>query len=266
MVQGMRSPIQMAVALASIALLGGVACQSNEETPRATRSRATSSPGGQAGVAALAAEAKYRPEIDPADFVDEIDNPLFTLEPGTVFKLRGETEDGIENETIAVTDRTRSVMGVSTTVLKDVVRVNGEIVESTFDWYGQDKEGNVWYFGENTAEYENGKIINRHGSWEAGVDGALPGIIMNADPQVTDSYRQEYYKGEAEDMYWVVATDASIKVPYGRFDNAVQVLEWNPLEPKVVVEKFYAPGVGLVGEHALSGGKENVDLLDVTHR
>jgi hypothetical protein len=209
---------------------------------------------------------EYRPHIDPHDFVDDIDNPLFTLEPGTVFRLRGETESGIEHETITVTNRTKSVLGVTATVVKDVVRVDGRLAELTFDWYAQDRDGNVWYFGEDTAEYEHGHIVSREGSWEAGVDDAQPGIIMSAAPQVTDSFRQEHYRGEAEDMYWVVGTGGSIRVPYGAFDNVVHTLEWTPLEPQIVVEKFYQPGVGLVMERALSGGKEVVELIDVIHR
>jgi hypothetical protein len=212
----------------------------------------------------LAAGSSYDPDINPEVFVAAVDNPFFTLEPGTVFKLRGETEDGVEEETITVTNRTKQVMGVTTTVVKDVMRVDGEVAEYTFDWYAQDRDGNVWYFGEDTAEYENGKVTSRSGSWEAGVDGALPGIIMNADPQVTDSFRQEYYEGEAEDMYWVVETGMTVKVPAGRYDDVVRTLEWTPLEPGIVVEKYHAPGVGLISEKALSGAKEVVQLLEVT--
>lgn len=205
----------------------------------------------------------YMVDIDPADFVDSIDNVYFPLEPGTIFRLRGVTDEGVENETIKVTHRTRTVMGVRTTVVKDVMRVDDELAELTFDWYAQDQEGNVWYFGEDTAEYADGKVLHHHGAWEAGVDGALPGIIMNADPQVTDSHRQEYYEGKAEDLYWVVATGESKSVPLDTFDHVIRTLEWTPLEPKVVVEKLYAPGVGLLAERALSGGKENVRLLEV---
>jgi hypothetical protein len=244
------------IALVVAVAVMGAACDSNGSGDKAV-------PESQAGGAPDAGGSAYRPEIDPDNFVAEIDNPLFPLKPGTVYRLRGETEDEVEHETITVLDRTKEVMGVTTTVVKDAVSVKGEFVEFTYDWYAQDRDGNVWYFGENTAEYEDGKVVSREGSWEAGVDGALPGIIMNADPQVTDSFRQEYFQGEAEDMYWVVETGGSIKVPYGSFDNVVHVLEWNPLEPKIVGEKYYAPGVGLVWERALSGGKEIFELLDV---
>jgi hypothetical protein len=203
------------------------------------------------------------PGFDPSSFVDKVDNPYFPLEPGTVFRLVGETENGIERERIQVTRKTKEVLGVTTTVVKDVVRVNGRLAEYTFDWYAQDADGNVWYFGEDTAEYEDGKVVSRGGSWEAGADGAHPGIIMEADPQITDSCRQEYYKGEAEDMYLVVGTGKTKKVPAGKFKGAVKTLEWTKLEPNIVVQKFHAPGVGLIAERALSGPKEAVRLIDV---
>ena len=242
--------------------LVGAACSPDEEPSIA---RAGRSPSQVSTASSISEDGGYAVDIDPADFVDRIDNRYFPLEPGTVFRLRGITDDGIENETVRVTDRTRTVMGVRTTVVKDVMRTDGEISEWTHDWYAQDREGNVWYFGEETAEYENGKILNRHGSWEAGVDGALPGIIMNATPQITDSFRQEFYEREAEDMFWVVATDETKSVPMGRFDNTVTVIEWTPLEPTIVVTKTYGPGVGLLSERALSGGKENVELVEVRH-
>jgi hypothetical protein len=246
--------------LGAIAVFALVAASCNSDSsPNNTALGTTESPS----TSPVAVASNYAPDINPNDFVATIDNPLLPLEPGSVFKLRVETEDGVEHETITVTDRTKEVMGVTTTVVRDVVSVGGEPVEFTYDWYAQDKEGNVWYFGEDTAEYEDGKVVSRAGSWEAGVDGAQPGIIMNADPQINDAYRQEYYVSEAEDMYWVVGTDESKSVPFGDFDDVVHTLEWTPLEPKIVVEKFYAPGVGLITEHALSGGKENVQLVDV---
>ncbi|MGH2806078.1 MAG: hypothetical protein ACRDKT_02260 [Actinomycetota bacterium] len=152
-------------------------------------------------------------------------------------------------------------MGVTTTVVEDVVTLNGELAEKTLDWYAQDVDGNVWYFGEDTAEYEDGKKVGTHGSWEAGVDGALPGIIMNADPQVNDAHRQEFYRGEAEDMYWIVEANVTKEVPFGSFDDVIHTLEWSPVEPGVVGEKFYAPGIGLIWERSLAGGRERFELV-----
>jgi hypothetical protein len=243
---GKSKAVAVAVALAALAM----ACDSGEEEPRSQ------------GSPPLAAASEYRPDIDPSDFVAVIDNPLYPLVPGSVFRLRGETEDGPELNVVRVTDRTKEILGVTTTVVKDVVKVDGELAELTYDWYAQDRDGNVWYFGEDTAEYEDGKVANRAGSWEAGVDGAQPGIVVIADPQVTDSYRQEFYEGEAEDMFWVVSVGGSKSVPYGDFDDVVHTLEWSPLEPKVVEEKFYAPGVGLLAEQSLVD-KEKLELFDV---
>jgi hypothetical protein len=211
-----------------------------------------------------APDGGYAVSIDPGDFVAEIDNPYFPLRPGTVFRLRGQTEDGLEMETIRVTPRTREILGVRTTVVTDVVRVDGEITEVTEDWYAQDLEGNVWYFGEETAEYEDGHVVTTEGSWEAGVDGALPGIIMVAEPRVSDAHRQEYYPGKAEDMFWVVGSGGRHTVPFGTFRDVLRVLEWSPLEPRVVVEKVYARGTGLIAERSLSGDTEMVELLDIS--
>src|SRR3954462_2004891 len=135
----------------------------------------------------------------------------------------------------------------------------GKLIEKTFNYYAQDKKGNVWYFGEDTREYKNGKVTSTKGSWEAGVDGAKPGIIMQAHPKVAQSYRQEYYKGEAEDMAKVLSLNESVTVPYGSFDRVLKTKEWTPLEPSYVEHKYYAPGVGQV----YGGGLE---LVDVKHR
>jgi hypothetical protein len=251
-------PMALAVALA------GFGCSPSSNQEERPAGAGEMSAAADSGATPSSDRARYEVDVNPGDFVEEIDNPYFPLVPGTVFRLRGVTTEGVENETIKVTDRTKTVMGVRTTVVKDVMRTNDEISELTSDWYAQDREGNVWYFGEDTAEYENGRLLNRHGAWEAGVDGALPGIIMNANPQVTDSHRQEYYEGEAEDMFWVVSTGGSEKVPFGQFEDVVTTLEWTPLEPNIVVEKRYAPGIGLLSERALSGGKENVRLLEVS--
>ena len=225
--------------------------------------QATDGSSARAASAAAAPNPNHSPNIDPANFVRRIDNPLFPLKPGTVFKLRGFSEDEVEHERITVTHRTKRILGVDTRVVKDVVRVDGALAELTFDWYAQDRAGNVWYFGENTAEYENGEVVSREGSWKAGVDGARAGIIMNATPRVTDSYRQEFAPGEAEDMYWVVNRGEKRTVPFGTFDQVVRTLEWTRLEPNIVVQKHYAPGIGLIAERALSGPREVVQLIDV---
>jgi hypothetical protein len=212
--------------------------------------------------------ANYAPNIDPSNFVREIDNPYFPLEPGTKWVYEGKTPERTERVEDTVMQETKRIMGVECTVLRDRVWLNGELIEDTVDWHAQDKEGNVWYFGEYTKEYENGKVVSTHGSFEAGEDGALPGIIMPADPKVGDSYRQEYYKGEAEDMAEVISLDGAalndaVSTPYGSFDEDVLVTkDWNPLEPDILEHKYYAPGVGLIGETKVTGPSEKVELID----
>lgn len=205
----------------------------------------------------------YHPEIDPANFVRVVDNHYFPLVPGTKFTLEGKTEEGLEHQEAVVTNDTKQILGVATTVVHDSITIKGELAEDTFDWYAQDAQGNVWYFGEDTKSYAGGKV-STEGSWEAGVDGAEPGIIMPASPQVTDSFRQEYLAGQAEDMFWIVAVGQKASTPYKEFNDVVVSLEWTPLEPKVVTQKVYAPGIGIVKETGLAGGLEQFELLDVT--
>ena len=152
-------------------------------------------------------------------------------------------------------------MGIEARVVHDQVTEDGEIKEDTFDWYAQDRKGNLWYLGEDTTEYENGKPKTKEGSWEAGVDGALAGIIMPADPQVGMTYREEYYKGHAEDGAEIIGTDALANVPYGRFDHCVQTRNFSGIEPDVIEEKLYAEGVGVVLEITVSGGSDRAELL-----
>ena len=150
-------------------------------------------------------------------------------------------------------------------VVKNRVTLNGELVEETFDWYAQDRDGNVWYFGEEAKDYENGVVVSTKGSWEAGIDGALPGIIMQANPQVGDPYRQEFYAGEAEDMAQVLSITESVTVPHGSYDRVVRTMDWTPLEPGKVEDKFYASGIGLILEVIVEGGEGRVELIDILH-
>lgn len=160
-----------------------------------------------------------------------------------------------------MTDERREVMGVSTVVVQDRVYQDGELVEDTVDWFAQDTDGNVWYFGEESRELEDGEVVSTEGSWEPGVDGALPGIVMLADPTPGDAYRQEYYEGEAEDMAEVAETSTRASVPAGEFSDVVVIREWNPLEPDVVEEKHHAPGVGVVLKVVVEGGDGRVELI-----
>ena len=209
-------------------------------------------------------DGDYSVRIDPADFVPVIDNDRLPFSPGNNWVYESTSGGEVERIEVVVTEEQRSVMGVSTTVVRDTVTVDGELVEDTYDWYAQDNEGNVWYFGEDTAEYEDGEIVSTAGAWEAGVDGAQPGIAMEADPTVGDSYRQEYYPGEAEDMAEVVRSDVSEEVVFGAFDDLIVIEEWTPLEPDVVEEKSYASGVGVVLETTVQGGSGRIELISFT--
>ena len=200
--------------------------------------------------------------LDPADFTLDIDNPYWPMVPGSKWIYR-ETEGGTENRVeVTVTDSTKKIAnGVTARVVHDVVTEDGQLVEATDDWYAQDGAGNIWYMGENTAEYENGKVKTRAGSFEAGVDGAQPGIIMPSDPRDGMAYRQEYYKGEAEDRAEILSTEERVEVPFGYFQGALLTKDLVPLEPKVSEYKLYARDVGPVLTVKTSGGSGREELV-----
>ncbi len=199
-------------------------------------------------------------EIDPSRFSAEIDHPFWPMTPGTVWVYR----EGDQRVEVTVTDRTRTVMGVETRVVHDLVTENGVPVEDTFDWYAQDDEGNLWYFGEDTTEFEDGKPARHAGAWEAGVDGALPGILLPADPEVGMTYRQEYYAGEAEDRAEVLSLDEPVSVPFGDFTGALQTEDTTPLEPDVVEQKFYVRDIGPVLALKVKGDTGREELISHT--
>ena len=164
---------------------------------------------------------------------------------------------------VTVTDRTKLIGGVTATVVRDVARHGTTLLEATTDWFAQDTFGNVCYLGEDTKAYLPNGQVDTSGSWEAGVNGAVAGIIMEADPQIPDAYRQEYLQGEAEDTAWITGRGGSLKVPYGTVHDVLTSLEHTALEPAVVDEKVYAPGLGIVLERALAGGQEVARLVRV---
>ncbi|MBI5310520.1 MAG: hypothetical protein HZB14_05780 [Actinobacteria bacterium] len=188
-------------------------------------------------------------KLDPADFTTEIDNPYWPMRPGSrwVYREPGEKGRSLRVE-ITVTDKTKIVDGIEARVVHDVVsdERTKRPVEVTDDWYAQDKHGNVWYLGEATQEYENGKPTTTKGSWEAGVDGAQAGVIVLADPQAGDEYRQEYLAGQAEDAARVLSLDERIRVPLDAYENCLMTRDFTPLDPDVLENKYYAKGVGPV--------------------
>lgn len=204
----------------------------------------------------------YRVAIDPERFVPTIDNPYLPLMVGSRWVYEGESDGETERVEVVVTDRTKVVMGVTTVVVRDTVSVGGVVVEDTFDWFAQDLDGNVWYFGEDVSDYENGVLVGHDGSWEAGVDGAVPGIVMPATPVVGAAYRQEFLEGEAEDMFELIAVGGSRTVGAGSFSDVITTRDWTPLEPEVIEEKFYAAGVGLIAEDKVAGGEGYLELVE----
>jgi hypothetical protein len=206
----------------------------------------------------------YAPTLDPADFVDRVDNVYLPFLPGARWTYEGTSDGQVERTRVVVTADRKMILGIPAVVVRDTVRVGGTVVEDTHDWFAQDREGNVWYLGEDVLERRHGALVRGAGSWEAGVDGAAPGIVMPAAPEPGHAFRQEFSRGVAEDLVEVVAVDARKRVPAGRYDHVIVTKEWNPLEPKVVEEKRYAPGVGLVAERTLRGGHDRSALTAYT--
>jgi hypothetical protein len=266
----------LAIALTGCADQGGPSAPvgpatSNQPPPNPDHSAAPSVAGPESAspaaspAAASANPAKvvdgkrYRPTIIPAEFTTQITNAYLPLIPGTAMTYQGAGEKDVFN----VTDRTREVMGVTTIVVRDQAYEGSALIEDTEDWFAQDAAGNVWYFGESTAECDGHQVVSRHGSWEAGVDGAQPGIVMLANPEIGAYYRQEYLRGEAEDVARVLRLGATVTHKTTTYPNVVITEDFTKLEPAVVEHKKYAPGVGLVEEQLVKGGSGIVRLIDV---
>jgi hypothetical protein len=204
-------------------------------------------------------------ELDPADFSATIDNRYWPMQPGTRWTYREVDEAGEElRVVVTVSSETKRIAnGVTARVVRDTVTRDGELVEDTVDWYAQDKDGNVWYLGEDTAEFEGGEVSSTEGSWEAGVDGALPGVVAPADPTVGLAYRQEYYAGEAEDNGEVLSVEELAEVPAGRYRDVLLTKDTNALEPRILEYKLYAPGVGPVLALGVSGAGGREELVEL---
>jgi hypothetical protein len=251
-----------AIAITVALVLLAASCNSNSNA-NADANRAQSGTGAGSGSRGDLPQGSEPVKLDPADFTTRIDNPYWPMAPGDKWVYRETDEGGTELRVeVTVTDRTKQIAnGIVARVVHDVVTEDGQPVEITDDWYAQDKAGNIWYLGEDTAEYENGKVTTRSGSFEAGVDGAQAGIIMPADPQDGMSYRQEYYKGEAEDKAEVLSIDEQVEVPVGYFKGALMTKDLVPLEPRVTEYKLYARGVGPVLTIKTSGGSGREELI-----
>jgi hypothetical protein len=226
-------------------------------------STTTARPGSASALAPV--HGRYAPKIDPASFVSRVDNPLWPLKPGTAFHYEGTRGTTPQTDDEVVTHETKKIIGITCTVVRDTVSEHGRPVERTFDFYAQDRRGNVWYLGEDSFELQHGKFVRASDSWRSGVDGAKPGIIMPAHPRPGDDYRQEYYPpGEALDEAHVLGFRKPPRVPYGAFKRALVTSEFSPLEPQTE-EKYYVPGVGEILERVVKGHHEEFRLVRVTH-
>ena len=199
-------------------------------------------------------------------FSSDVTNPWYPLKPGTILIYKGVKDGAPQRDVFRVTDHVKVVGGARCIVVDDRVYSGGHLSERTSDYYTQDGRGNVWYFGEDTAELDaHGRVTSRQGTWHAGVKGAKPGIFMPAHPRVGQGHYQEYWKGHAEDRFRITSTTAKITVPFGSFKNAMRTEERTALEPGVVDSKYYVRGIGQVFEGSVKGPKETARLVSVRH-
>lgn len=250
-------PTTACLLVATLGLAGCDAASSSTEPASGTTEPASS--------AAALPQGGEPFEMDPANFTSDIDNPYWPMTPGTTWTFEETDAEGVTQQiVVTVTDETREIMGIASRVVTDTVTEDGELIEDTQDWYAQDAEGNVWYMGEDTTEFSNGEPVSKAGSWEAGVDGALAGIAMPAEPQPGMAYRQEFYEGEAEDNGAVLAVEEFAEVPFGSFDEVIMTRDTTPLEPDMLEYKLYARDVGPIMTLQVSGGSARDVLVDLT--
>jgi hypothetical protein len=205
------------------------------------------------------------PAFDPANFVANVTNQLFPLPTGRIQFYQGQSEGAAQMDSAEVLSDRKTILGIPATVVHDRVYTEGALTEDTFDWYAQDKDGNVWYLGEDTKELDNGQVVSTEGSWEAGVNGAEAGIIMWADPSahLNVEYRQEFAKGVAEDLGKVVAVNQSVTVPFGSLAGCVKTEDRSALEAGILENKFYCPDIGIAFETTFQGGNDRNELVTV---
>jgi hypothetical protein len=208
--------------------------------------------------------AQYHPQISSADFSPNIDNPWFPMTPGKTYVYAGNKDGKPSLDLVVPSTRTKAIDGVTTRVVEDRLYLSNRLAERTSDYYAQDRCGNVWYFGEDTADLNrHGRVTTREGTWHSGQNGALPGVIMQAQPEVGRRFRQEWLKGHAEDVFKAVDISARAKVPFGRFSNVLRTEETTALEPGVLDNKFYAKGIGELSERTVKGGHEAQSLVEI---
>ena len=241
---------------ALVAVLLTAGCGSSDK-PAPTKKLASTSraPGASTG-------SEYNPTISPGDFTNKITNPYWPLKPGTRWTFTGTKDGAPQHVEVTVTNEHKRILGVDCVVVRDIVTVNSTLAEKTADWYAQDRKGNIWYFGEDTKEYKNGVVSSTFGTWEAGVDNAKPGIVIEANPKPGGYYRQEYRPGLAEDKAKVLTVNDTEKVPMGTFKSVIVTKDIDPLNPDKVEHKWYAKGIGPVHVHRIgSSHQEDIKLV-----
>jgi hypothetical protein len=212
----------------------------------------------------VAGAANETADINPEDFTVKIDNRFFPLPPDVTFIYKGNREGRKQRDEFTITDRTIVIAGVTCRVVHDKVFERGILRENTFDYFAQDRDGNVWYFGEDTEELDKkGRVVSTEGTWRAGVNGAQPGVIMEAHPRVNDHYFQEQAAPLAQDEAVVLKLHETVAVPLAKFTNCLETKEFTQLEPGNVEHKFYAPGIGFVLSVVVKGGKERLALVNI---
>jgi len=223
---------------------------------------ATLAVGIWVATASSSGSARYEPVLRASNFASTIDNRYYPLPIGRTWVYQGIKDGQSQVDAVRVLAQTKLVAdGIRARVVSDIATHGTKVLEKTFDWYAQDRQGNVWYLGEGTAAYlPNGKT-DKSGSWQAGVGDAEPGLIMEAAPKVRDAYRQEYQASAAEDTAWIVGGRQTITVPYGTLDHVITSLEATRVEPGLYDQKVYAPGIGIVLERALTGPTETARLV-----
>jgi len=260
-----------AAAIAAVAA-GIIGCGSSAGSGTTSASPTPPSPAASASPSGVASAAPGMLAVAPgwtptaaSDFATAIDNPWFPLVKGRTWVSTGVKDGKPTIDTYTVTGQTKQIMGVTCSVIRDRLTQHGKVMEATWDWYAQDKQGNVWYLGEDTREFDAaGQVTSTAGTWQAGVDGAGAGIFMPANPQVGMGGYQEYLAGQALDRYKVVSLNAPVQVPYGSFKNALQTRETTALDPGMVDSKYYVKGIGQVAEESLKGPKETSYLARLT--
>jgi hypothetical protein len=254
--------MRVVAATIAFALFAGIAAGCGSSSGGSTPS---TSAGSTSASSLAPVHGTYSPSIDPANFVSTIDNRYWPLKPGTGYHYKGVRGTTHQRDDEIVTHQTKRILGIPCTVVRDTVSQHGSAVERTFDWYAQDKQGNVWYMGENSLEKQHGRMVKASDSWKSGVKGAQPGIIMPGHPQAGDKYRQEYYPpGQALDEAHVLSTNGKVKVPYGSYKHVLVTSEFSPLEPQTE-QKYYVPGLGEAAERVVKGHHEEFQLVSVTH-